>query len=913
MNPPSRTRAFAFSTLSALLASATITFTLTPGTAIAQQQVARLVKDTNRDLSPTGTDIGWVAPLPNGVVFLHGVRDAQPNLWISNGDAKTTRQLETSKDWSDSTPFPFGTGAGAKVAINRTGAEGTIGLDVWVADGTSAGAIFQPAANFQTEVLAGTTTGFFFDHRPWNQSEGFELYFSDGTVAGTHSLNPSDGVNPQKFLAPEFAFTDGAWVYFIANGNEIWHSDGTDANTTKVVTLPFTTNGDIHVQKAGQQMFISVTDDETAAPEAGLWVCPLAGGTVTHLYPQTNPGLSWVENSIVFGNDLVFTTRNNNNNFALWRTDGTVAGTRQFTIPADSGFLAFGANFTRWHGSVYLLVAYVNENGTGIGNHQMLYRLDSASDALTPLGKFGYGAELIAESPWREKEPYLYFYNSKPDASKELWLTKGDLKSTKLAKLPANHYLRTTEPSEVTDTSLGIFFAGTGLPKSQAEALYRAKGKKGATRLTLVPNWTASGIVDFVNQPAEAPTAPLYEQVGASLISFINIDDEYELWTMNPDGSKAKAIWKPTTPLQPTGALTFRGTVAGGTLAIFTVITGGTEPTEVWSTDGTKKGTTLIATHSELPYDFLNVEGVCYYSLLYTGLRKTDGTVEGTSTVSPVNMQGANMVEFQGNVWFIAAANGKNGLWRSDGTDAGTVLVKDGFHGISDELPTGLSVVGDKLVFWVRFSGARELWQSNGTTAGTVAITTPNFFSAGEMDPVADVDGVAVFPARKFADSYDQLFAWDATNGLRPLQASPTSHDSTYFYPWAQKHAVAGDQLFYTNYTEDGPTLWVTDGTDAGTHELVKPGNTNIPSPYRPHEMLAVGDQVYFAARNADYGYELWRSDGTIAGTVLVADVEAGPAGSSPEGLKVMDGKLYFNADRRAVGRELFVMDLPAN
>ncbi|RYD43519.1 MAG: hyalin, partial [Verrucomicrobiaceae bacterium] len=131
----------------------------------------------------------------------------------------------------------------------------------------------------------------------------------------------------------------------------------------------------------------------------------------------------------------------------------------------------------------------------------------------------------------------------------------------------------------------------------------------------------------------------------------------------------------------------------------------------------------------------------------------------------------------------------------------------------------------------------------------------------------------------------------------------------TYLNPWAFKHVVAGDRLFYANYSDTSTSLWVTDGTDAGTQELLKPGTTNVP--FNPSEMLAVGNQVYFAARHPDYGYELWRSDGTGAGTEIAADIEPGRNDSSPEGLQVIDGKLYFSADRRTVGRELFVLDLP--
>jgi ELWxxDGT repeat protein len=80
---------------------------------------------------------------------------------------------------------------------------------------------------------------------------------------------------------------------------------------------------------------------------------------------------------------------------------------------------------------------------------------------------------------------------------------------------------------------------------------------------------------------------------------------------------------------------------------------------------------------------------------------------------------------------------------------------------------------------------------------------------------------------------------------------------------------------------------------------------------FNPTYLLAVGNTVYFSALDATHGEELWRSDGTPAGTTLVADIEPGTASSSPQDLKVMGGKLYFTAHRRDTGREPFVIDLP--
>ena len=63
--------------------------------------------------------------------------------------------------------------------------------------------------------------------------------------------------------------------------------------------------------------------------------------------------------------------------------------------------------------------------------------------------------------------------------------------------------------------------------------------------------------------------------------------------------------------------------------------------------------------------------------------------------------------------------------------------------------------------------------------------------------------------------------------------------------------------------------------------------------------MTVVGDTLFFAAwySQAD-GYELWKSDGTASGTVMVKNINTyGQKGSEPRYLRAADDVLYFFAD----------------
>jgi ELWxxDGT repeat protein len=91
-----------------------------------------------------------------------------------------------------------------------------------------------------------------------------------------------------------------------------------------------------------------------------------------------------------------------------------------------------------------------------------------------------------------------------------------------------------------------------------------------------------------------------------------------------------------------------------------------------------------------------------------------------------------------------------------------------------------------------------------------------------------------------------------------------------------------------------GNELWKSDGTKAGT-VLVKdiwPGKRSS----RPVWHLFVGRIFYFRANDGAHGVEPWRSDGTKAGTTLVADIYPGTRGSFPTYFTNLRGTAFVGA-----------------
>jgi trimeric autotransporter adhesin len=119
---------------------------------------------------------------------------------------------------------------------------------------------------------------------------------------------------------------------------------------------------------------------------------------------------------------------------------------------------------------------------------------------------------------------------------------------------------------------------------------------------------------------------------------------------------------------------------------------------------------------------------------------------------------------------------------------------------------------------------------------------------------------------------------------------------------------VAGSPLYFVTGVSlfEEAELWKSDGTLAGT-VLVKDIK---PRPMiRPlggsFELTNVNGTLFFA-NNGTNGVELWKSDGTDPGTVLVMDIFPGPASSNVNQLTNVNGTLFFTADNGTNGVELW-------
>ncbi len=93
----------------------------------------------------------------------------------------------------------------------------------------------------------------------------------------------------------------------------------------------------------------------------------------------------------------------------------------------------------------------------------------------------------------------------------------------------------------------------------------------------------------------------------------------------------------------------------------------------------------------------------------------------------------------------------------------------------------------------------------------------------------------------------------------------------------------------------------------AGSPTLVK--NINPSGSSNPSSLTAVGSTVFFAADDGVHGTELWKTDGTAAGTRMVKNIRPYGKSSYPDYLTSFKGALFFMADDGTHGQELWKSD----
>lgn len=351
---------------------------------------------------------------------------------------------------------------------------------------------------------------------------------------------------------------------------------------------------------------------------------------------------------------------------------------------------------------------------------------------------------------------------------------------------------------------------------------------------------------------------------------------------------------------------------------------------EPFITDGTVAGTELLKDiypgyNPSLP----RVKGILNSEMYFAGLNynsdissldyelwKTDGTTGGTVQVKDINPSGTafplfspavNTYATNSDYVFFIADDGVHGpeLWRSDGTESGTVMVKDIVPGTSEShvsivgsvykethTPRVLTEAGGIIYF---FAGSIHepsgdflvLWKSDGTSTGTVPV---------KEIPLENIQGLFELNDKLIiVGNYGIAYQVWASDGTEPGTIMVKDHlrgGDNYLghFIFVGNHLVFTDNIQGYDYQ-----LWKTDGTPAGT-ELIREMHS------APGDLVAIDDKLFFTEHGVETYYEagdgindfeLWQSDLTPGGTFMVKDIAATSFAGS-HNLTNVDGTLYF-------------------
>lgn len=342
---------------------------------------------------------------------------------------------------------------------------------------------------------------------------------------------------------------------------------------------------------------------------------------------------------------------------------------------------------------------------------------------------------------------------------------------------------------------------------------------------------------------------------------------------------------------------------------------------ELWTSDGTKAGTRRLKDLNPGPGDsrldgWARLDGALYFCsgtaqppgmpvMGAAGLWRTDGTEEGTVKVKAMRLSCDGETTFAATdklIFFVGSerASGRE-LWVSDGTEAGTRLVQDIRKGPEGSKPNQLFAFDGSVYFQADDGRGPKLWKSDGTRKGTVILKDLKGGYDGWHWAFAEFRGELYFTADDGRRG-GELWKSNGTPGGTKLvkDIRPGKKGSQLF----ELNELGGVAYFSATDGSDRE-VWRTDGTTAGTFSL----NVNPTDSSYPDHMRVSGGKAYFYAWNKAHGGELWAADGSVAGTYIVKDIFKGPKGSHPNLLVDLDGTLVFVAEDAEHGMELWRSD----
>jgi uncharacterized repeat protein (TIGR01451 family) len=767
------------------------------------------------------------------------------------------------------------------------------GYELWRSDGTPGGTFLLAdlCPGLCSSFANGTAFGGLFYFSASNGEDGL-LYRTDGTTAGTLPVFPLFSPLGQKHLRP-FS-TLGSRLLLLSDNPvlgtvELWTSDGTAGGTSLVKSLgPIPAfDGPLPMAHVGAGLLFSFDDGIHGREPWRTDGTPAGTGLVADLNPGSEGSISAplggaaAELPVVAG-AMLFNACDLLHGCEPWKSDGTAAGTALVKELSPSVSSSGPRSFALWNGVAVFFATDNSSNPSQPG----LFKSDG-TDAGTVRIAPPQGSSFLEVGELAVAGPTIFFTACSTPSGCQLWKSDGTPAGTSAVKTLGPHVNSSGLGNGAGLTAVGnrvVFYDDDGTHGFEP---WGSDGTPAGTALLADANPGAGSAFPY---PYQVPVTfagpgfwliPAYAPAGWEVLGSDG----------TPAGTASLAQVQTQTPSLPEFFSYRDGFFDVFGKALFFAGDGSAFVGSLFASDGTDAGTTALAGNQTLGHQVARLGGNAYYDGPSNQVWRSDGTAAGTA----VFWNGGGSRWISGfavagtELYFTSTVFNDIQLWKSDGTPGGTSQVRDIPSPGPISAPPRVYAAGN-LVFLPTGSPAGDLWVSDGTDAGTGPVTLPgqtaSFFSPTLFTPA----GNRLF----FAGHGTELWVSDGTGAGTALLHT--------FSSLAGAAVAAGSRLFFlADDGVHGSELWTSDGTAAGTHLVadIFPGAIGaFPRSIGvlPYPMAVLFGRVYFAADDGVHGQELWASDGTAAGTQLVADLLPGAGSSLPSHLVAIGHLLFFAA-----------------
>ena len=560
------------------------------------------------------------------------------------------------------------------------------------------------------------------------------------------------------------------------------------------------------------------------------------------------------------GDRVYFTLADEANGTELWSTDGTAEGSK-LVIDLQPGpdVLPLGGPSCGGCGGplnpyprslVPFRDALYFSAGDGT-SYATLWRTDGSASGTTSIDHDEAGNIIRNPSGLTVAGTFLFFFaNYQYTSSVELWRTDGTIAGTKRL----HHF-------ELPDTSFSFLFSGAMSPLGATLLFAGYDAQHGAELWKSDGTPEGTGLVADL-EPGAASSEPS---------SIVTLDDR--AFFLADDGTHGRALWvtdaKTVTlvyafPGSPSGVAMRDSGVFQGRL-YFTYCPNGAM-CSLWESDGTPGGTELLLADHEATGVSPTASGVVFAASDPDHGRQlwvTDGTVEGTRLLRDLRTGSQDpyvdqLFGVDGLVYFSAYDGAQYQVWRTDGTEAGTVPLGPPAAGL---IGAAVGFRHGAVLLTQQNYGQGQVWITDGSRAGTAPLQPAPPDASSKPDKLAALGNVVLFSAN--ATSGPGLFRSDGSESGTTLVQSlaPTPG------PIPSSIVILGEKAVFFGLTTAGFEVFASDGTPAGTFSL------GIAGGYPGLDILASGGSVFFQTGCCGLG----KTDGTIAGTIELMELPGNP------------------------------------